>query len=121
MYIYVASPYTHLDPDVMADRMLEAMRYTAYLIKKGEWAYSPIVHCHDMALRYDFPKSHTFWMGFDAAMICPCTEVHVLQLEGWEQSEGIRHELQFCSLIQKPVRMAYWSKSLELYRLSDRL
>lgn len=118
MYIYVASPYSDPDPNVMADRYLEVMRYTADLIVQGQWAYSPIVHCHDMALRHDFPKHHNFWMGFDAAMILPCKEVHVLQLDGWAQSKGIEHELKFCALIQKPVKMAYWNKSLELYQLS---
>lgn len=116
MYIYVASPYTHPDPVVMAERAHRAMDYTAGLIMEGKWAYSPIVHCHEMAIKFNFPVHHDFWMGFDAAMIAPCKEVHVLQLEGWEQSKGIEHELKFCSLIQKPVIMAYYNHGLGQYQ-----
>lgn len=117
MYIYVASPYTDPDKFIMNDRYLEAMRYTADLIKNGQHAYSPIVHCHDMAIRYDFPVDHVFWSAFDAAMIIPCKEVHVLQLEGWDQSRGIAHEIEFCRLIQKKIRFARWDRGLEIYRL----
>lgn len=117
MYIYVASPYTHPDLSVRIDRYEQAMRYTADLINKGIWAYSPIVHCHIMAKTYQFPIDHSFWMGFDAAMILPCKEVHVLELEGWADSKGIQHEIEFCKLIQKPVKYAYWNKSLSLYRI----
>lgn len=116
MYIYVASPYTHDDPKVMLHRMLEAMKYTASLISDQKWAYSPIVHCHNMARTYNFPVDHTFWAAFDAAMIVPCKEVHVLQIEGWDKSKGVQHEIEFCRLIQKPMKFAYWNDALDQYQ-----
>ena len=49
--IYVASPYTHEDPAVREERYLAALRYTAKLLANKRWCFSPIVHCHDLALR----------------------------------------------------------------------
>jgi hypothetical protein len=103
MYIYVASPYTHPDLTVRTDRFLRAMQYTAELNLEGRWAFSPIVHCHEMAIRYELPVDFAYWMRFNGALLQPARELHVLQLDGWEESRGVRFEIEFSEICQKPV------------------
>lgn len=117
MYIYIASPYSHAEPDVRQDRYIEAMRYTAQLVHDGRFPFSPILHCHELAQRHEIPTDFGFWKHFDAAMLIPAKELHVLQLEGWDRSAGIHAEIELAKMLQKPIRYARWSKSLELYRV----
>lgn len=117
MYVYVASPYTHKDHTEMQDRYLEARRYTASLLVNGKWAFSPIVHCHDIAVDEVLPRDITYWRHYNAAMLAPAKELHVLQLDGWEKSEGVFFEIEFAQMLQKPIHYARWDRGLEIYRL----
>ncbi|MCP5014648.1 MAG: DUF1937 family protein, partial [Ketobacter sp.] len=47
--IYLAQPYTDPNPDVREHRFNLGERYTAELLQNGQWVYSPIVHCHELA------------------------------------------------------------------------
>lgn len=117
MYIYVASPYSHEDPNVRLDRYLEVGAYTAHLLKERTPAFSPIVHCHDIATRHDLPTNAEYWRQYNGAMLAPAKELHVLQLDGWEKSLGVRWEMEFAQILQKPIRYARWDRGLELYRV----
>ena len=102
--IYLASPYTHSDPTIMELRFVHVMKVLAEkYLRNGVPAYSPIVHYHDLAKIYDLPKSHEFWLMHDRAMIDVCSEVHVVRLEGWEQSKGVAAEIAYSNEIGKPI------------------
>jgi len=92
MYKYMASPYTAPTPDLMDKRFDEAMRAAAWLLKRNIWVYSPIVHCHQMAIRYSLPKDHVYWKSYDTAMLLSSSGMLILTIEGWDKSSGIRDE-----------------------------
>ena len=101
--IYLASPYTDADPKVMEDRYLRAQRVVATLLKGGMFIYSPIVHCHHLALAHDMPKDHLFWQEYDEHMIGLSEMVYVLKIDGWDRSSGVASEIGFAEFNKIPV------------------
>ena len=102
--IYVASPFTHPDKLVMGLRRNAAFRYTANLIEQGKSAFSPIVYGWPFFIEHRAPPNFEFWQDFNERMLYLAEEVHVLQLDGWDRSRGIAHEIDFSTRIGTPIR-----------------
>lgn len=112
--IYLASPYSNPDPDVMQDRYIEALRCTAQFLDDGVTLYSPIVHSHN--LKHLIQKDDwEFWKKHDAHMISICTRMYVLTLDGWKESIGVSWEIEFARLLDKHVAFIYWNKALQRF------
>jgi hypothetical protein len=47
-----------------------------------------------------------YWVTFDEAFMAICAEMVVLQIEGWDNSVGIRREIDYFRSSGKPVR--FW-------------
>ena len=92
-YIYLASPYTHPEPYIMEIRYVYTAKVLADKLRRKEWTYSPIVHCHELAKTYGLPKDSEFWREYDFAMLAGASCLHVLRLEGYEDSVGIKAEV----------------------------
>jgi hypothetical protein len=45
-----------------------------------------------------------YWVKFDEAFMAVCAEMVVLQIDGWDQSSGIRREMNYFQSRGKPVR-----------------
>lgn len=103
--IYLASPYSDPDPDVRERRYQEACRAAARLMQDGDVVFSPIAHGHAIAAN-GLPHRWSFWKRFDIEHLRRCDEVVVLMIDGWQQSEGVRDEVQIAEKLGKPVR--YW-------------
>lgn len=102
--IYIGSPYSHPDPLVREERYLRASKILTEYLKAGRWAYSPIVHCHELAKIWDLPKEAEFWRSYDFHMLALATEFHILCLEGWAASVGLTAERVEAERLQIPVR-----------------
>lgn len=102
--IYIASPYSHADQSVIDARYDAVLAYTARLLNENECAYSPVVHCHDMANKFEMPKTFDFWQHYNRAMIDRADVLHVLCLEGWEQSKGVTGEIEYAKRRGIPVQ-----------------
>lgn len=101
--IYLASPYSDPDPAVVLFRYLETRRYTAKRIVEGVPLFSPIVHCHELAVNHDLPKDFAFWQTYNEAILRRALALAVLQLDGWENSKGVRGEIEFAQKYNIPV------------------
>jgi len=110
-YIYLASPYTHPDKSVMEDRYNAALRAVVKLLKGRQWVYSPIIHCHPLAVAYDLPRSHLFWLDYNRAMLAEASEMRVLMLEGWQESLGVGAEIEMATELAIPF--FYWNAGVE--------
>lgn len=93
--IYLASPYSDPDPLIMKTRFLLAEQTTAHLINRGLWAYSPIVHCHEMAAKYSFPTDFAFWKTYNFDMLRRADSFMLLTLPSWRASKGCNAEIFF--------------------------
>jgi Domain of unknown function (DUF1937) len=102
-YVYLASPYSHADPQVVQTRFKAAEVATAYLLKQSIWTYSPIVHCHALAEAHNFPTDAKYWQKYNHTMIDGAKALLVLKLTGWEASKGVTEEIEYATLVGIPV------------------
>ena len=101
--IYIASPYSHPDRSVMELRYRYVMNYVDYLLKKGEFAYSPIVYGHEIAKYHSLPTDANFWKNWDEAMMRRCDVLHFYLLDGWKESNGMMMELNYAEENGMPI------------------
>ena len=104
--IYLASPYSHLDPQVLQIRCEAAQKASARLMREGNTVISPIAHSHGVAdfLPDNLRLDGEFWMEQDLPLLARCDEMAVLCLDGWEKSNGVRREIEFASKRGIPIR-----------------
>jgi nucleoside 2-deoxyribosyltransferase len=97
--IYLASPYSHPDQRVLQDRCNAAQKATAKLMREGHTVISPIAHSHGVAdfLTDNLRLDGDFWMEQDLPLLARCDEMTVLCLKGWENSKGVKREIEFAS------------------------
>ncbi len=114
--IYIASPYSskHKCPNAQAiereNRYHSALDYNAQLLNDGHYAYSPIVHCHEMANKHGLRKDFEYWQGFNRHMIELASALHVLALDGWEESEGVQGEIEYAKSLSVPVVIVHQNR-----------
>ena len=94
-YRYLASPYSH-PSDIVRDLRFRAVELAlADTLQNRIWTYSPIVHCHSLALRYGLPRHFGYWREYNEAMLEPAACLVVLQLPGCADSIGVASETAF--------------------------
>ena len=93
MKIYLASPYSHDNPDVRETRFELAAKAAASLMRQGHFAFSPIAHSHPLAVHGDLRGDWKFWRDFDHSFFDWCDELWVLTLPEWDKSPGVRAEV----------------------------
>ena len=98
----VLSPYSHADPLVREARFRAVCKYCAKLISNGIYAFSPVIHCHPIA-QYGIPFDYNFWGGWGSRFFNICDEVIVYQLDGWEDSIGIKAEVEILKAMGLPI------------------
>jgi hypothetical protein len=100
--IYLGSPYTHSDPEVMEERYLAACLKASQLVKEGHYVYSSIAHWHSIAKLYGLPRDWEFWKKMDSISISLMDEIWILKLKGWEISIGLGNEILIAKEFNKP-------------------
>lgn len=103
--IYLASPYSDADPLIVKTRFLIAEEVTAGLITQGKFIYSPIVHCHELALKYSLPGDFVFWRRYNIDMLRRADCMYILDIPGWDTSSGVKHEMMVAAEIGIEIHM----------------
>lgn len=101
--IYLAAPYSHIEPLVREFRFNAACLAAAKLIDRGIVVYSPISHSHPIAQTGRIDGSWATWGKQCLALLDVCTYLLVLMLPGWEKSVGLKAEIDFCNAKGVPV------------------
>lgn len=89
--VYVCCPYWHEDESVRNYRRRKAIEYSTVLVKKGVPCYSPLLYTE--RFKNDNTKEG-YWIEHGRRMLDACDEVRVLCLDGWEESNGVKGEIQ---------------------------
>lgn len=110
--LYIASPFTHKDPEIMRLRYVAAFEYTAARMSFGEVCFSPIVYGYEFFAQGKARPDFEFWQDLNDRMILASTRVEVLKMPGWEASRGIFHEVGFAQEHGIPVTYT-WSPKWE--------
>ena len=100
-YAYLASPYSGT-PEQMEKRYYDVMECTCNVMRHGQHAFSPILHCHRMALEHDMPTDAKFWNSYNKAMLSSAVVLFVLTIEGWRESKGVAFEREFAVALKIP-------------------
>jgi hypothetical protein len=93
---YLASPYSHDDPQVVTWRYEKLKTVVANLVDQNFFIFSPILHWHPVAVDHKLPTSFEFWQSYNFHMIDVCDAMFVLQLPGWDTSIGVQAEIEYC-------------------------
>lgn len=100
--IYLATAYSHPDPEVREWRFLQACRAAAALLRAGVTVFSPIAHSHPIA-RFGMPTSWEFWSQVDREYLSRCDVLAVLTLAGWRESVGVQAEIKLAHQMGIPI------------------
>lgn len=97
--IYVAAPYTGIESE-QVQRYTQVTKYASKLMLRGHRVFSPLTHSHPIYSvaqeSFDNIKDqHRFWMNQDLFWMKSCDIVHVLCLDGWEESVGVLEEVTY--------------------------
>lgn len=108
-FIYLASPYSHPEKLVREMRYMAACKKTAEYATKGIAVFAPIVHSHPVADYMDEADRMNFdlWMKMDLPILRFASEMHILCLDGWRQSRGVKRETEFADSLGIPVRQVF--------------
>jgi hypothetical protein len=104
MKIYLASPYSHPAESIRHARFESACIAAGRLMRQGHIVFSPIAHSHHIHLLADLPGDWQFWEQFDRAFIAWADEVHILMLDGWQESHGVQAEISIAANMGKIIR-----------------
>jgi len=79
------------------------MRYTKYLIDRNSVVFSPILHAHDMAEKFDMPKDAYGWYKQNSIMLRGCGTLHILNIKGARRSVGLYGEVVLATELEKSI------------------
>jgi hypothetical protein len=102
---YVASPYSHPDPEVRNERYELAVKAAKALTRLGYSAFVPIAYdgLWDLDPNYTVDHSWSFWERIDLPILDRCSALVLFEIPGWEQSRGVAGELEHCEKMGIPV------------------
>ncbi len=100
---YLATPYSKYEAGLEAAFRLACWN-AAKLIQAGVRVYSPIAHTHPVAVHGGIdPYDHGIWLPADAPFMDAACGLIVLTAKGWEESYGIRCEIEAFQKAGKPI------------------
>lgn len=103
--IFVSSPYTHRDKDVVRNRVIQTTLYCARLVAEGHVVFSPIVYGQALLDVHEMPNTYEFWNKFCFTFLSKCSEFHALMLEGYNDSEGMMDEMVEAKRLGLPIEL----------------
>lgn len=102
-YFYLATPYTRY-PNGQEQAFKDAAQQAALLVLAGVPTFCPIAHSHPMVPYVPMNKdNHDTWLILDNAFMDAAYGMILCQMEGWDQSFGIAHEVEYMRAKHKPI------------------
>ncbi|MCP1911511.1 nucleoside 2-deoxyribosyltransferase [Bradyrhizobium elkanii] len=104
--LYLACPYTDPSAAVRLERFNQATKAAAALIRQGHIVFSPITMTHPIDIEMvgtENTLGSEFWVAFDEAFMERCDAFVLLPLDRWEESSGVRREIEFFQKAGKPL------------------
>ena len=108
-YWYLATPYSSKLKGEKAKKHEELKRYEQAVQIVHDLSvlrmavFSPIVHYHPVALLGNLPGDNEYWKGINENYIRNSQGIIVAQMKGWEESSGIKFEIQLAKSLKLPI------------------
>lgn len=110
-YLYLATPYSK-HPEGISKAFLDACKAAGWFIRNGIGVFCPIAHTHPIAVHCKISLlDHEVWLPADKPMMDMARGIVVCQMPSWEESYGIRHEIEVFQKAGKPVEYLPWPLS----------
>lgn len=106
-YYYISNPYNGTDEQKEL-RAKIAAEVCGKLLKRGVYAWSPIVHNHAMMKSYNeftLEQRRTLILDFDFSLLLASKAMIVLKIDGWKESYGVGKEIELC--LEKSIPIKY--------------
>ena len=104
---YIASPYSHENPEIVQERVAAAKRVEAFMAEKYSviTVYVPIANTTEQQKRGVKPKKG--WYLYDFDRLKTADRLVVLMLDGWEDSIGVALEIAYA--LGKGLDISYYT------------
>jgi hypothetical protein len=105
--IYLASPYSGKGENKLAveqSRFEQICTIAARLMNEGNHIFSPIAHCHPIAVKHDLPTDWAYWQAYLKVMLPRCDEIWIAKMDGWDVSTGVQAEIKLAEELGKPIK-----------------
>lgn len=102
-YIYLATPYTHSDREIMEYRNHLAGQIAGKLMEEGHIVFSPISHSHQIAADYGLPTSWEYWERSCEVFVSLASKLVVITTDGWDKSVGVTGEINIAKRLGIPI------------------
>jgi len=100
---YLGTPYSNAN-DYLINFRAEMVDIIAHdLTMKGRAIYSPISSWHQIACKFEMSKTFEFWEKMNLSFLCKCKQLIVVMLPGYEESIGLRGEIEFAIQNDIPI------------------
>ena len=103
--IYIASPYSHSNPEVIEENYKKVADLSAHLCSQGIVALSPIVYGHNLLSFKEMPNDWIFWSNFCISLLKKSDELWVYKMDGWNYSRGVAEEIEYA--IKNNIHVKY--------------
>lgn len=120
--VYLASPYTHPDPNIREENFKKVSTLAADMNSRGIVTISPITYGHTLLNFKEMPHDWLFWKNFCLSFLQHCEEIVVYKMPGWDKSNGIAEELAYAN--EKGIKISYveyeGDENLKVSKIIDR-
>lgn len=104
-YWFLASPFSRYGLG-LEEAFETVARARGQLIRAGVPVFSPVVHSFPVSKYADIdPYSHEIWLLAEAPFRYYAYGIIVLKMVGWENSYGVRFEMEEFETLEKPIVM----------------
>lgn len=102
--IFVAGPYNASDKSIMENRMNTIKDYCVKQFLEGNSPISALLMGLVYAQHANLPTDTNTWRTFSETLLKGCDELHVLMLDGWEQSSGVKSEIESATKLNISIK-----------------
>jgi hypothetical protein len=102
--IFVSIPYSSPYVEIVEERVKALSIYCAQLLAKGVIPTSPVLFGSTVLKHYNLPSDFGYWSVLSLEYVEHSEEVHVLLLDGWKESTGVRNEIEKARELKIPIK-----------------
>lgn len=102
--IFVAGPYNTPDDAIKEYRMNTIKDYCVKQFLDGNSPISALLMGLVYATHAELPTDTDTWRTFSETLLKGCDELHVLMVDGWELSSGVKSEIESANKLNIPIK-----------------
>lgn len=111
--IYLASPFTSDQKNVEDVRIVANYLVMELFMDSKHLVYSPLAHGYHYSEICKIEKTWEYWRDHCLGMLAKSDFMCVLALEGWEDSVGLKTEIEFAKECEIPVEFLHLDRELK--------